>query len=109
MLQSSSPFTKAKLVAALLLGGLSLSACATRSYVREHVEIDNTRVTTVDARASDALSRADAAAAAAASANSAAQAAGADARNANARIDALTTRVDSIEQRSMTTTRRPRN
>ena len=108
MLQTSSRLAKAPLVAVLVLGGLSLSACATKQYVQEQVEIVNTRVTAVDAKASDALARADAAAAAAANANSAAQAAAADARNANSRLDALTTRVDTIDQRTMTT-RRPRN
>jgi hypothetical protein len=107
MLQSSSLLAKLPLAAALVLGGLSLSACATKQYVQEQVEIVNTRVTAVDAKASDALARADAAAAAAANANNAAQAAAADARNANSRIDALSTRVDTIDQR--TTTRRPRN
>lgn len=87
--------------AALAFGGLSLSACATKGYVDEQIEMVNTRVTAVDAKASDALARADAA-------NAAAQAAGADARNANQRLDQLTTRVDTMEQQAAAA-RRPRN
>jgi hypothetical protein len=104
-----APNRSAKILAAamLVIGGLSLTACATKEYVREQVEIVNTRVTTVDAKATDAVQRADAAASAAQSAASAAQAAAADARTANQRLDQLTTRVDAVEQRS--TTRRPRN
>ena len=91
---------KIKLVAIVALGGLSLSACATKAYVREQVETVNTRVTAVDAKAQDALQHADAAA-------SAAQAAAADARTANQGVDQLTTRVDGLEQ--LVKTRRPRN
>ena len=85
--------------AAIILGGLSLSACAT-NYDEEFAAI-NSRITAVDAKASDALQRADAAAAAA-------QAAGSAASNANQRIDALTTRVDTLEQQAVVS-RQPRN
>ena len=95
---SNNSTAKLGVVAAIVLGGLSLSACA--NYDDEFAAI-NTRITAVDAKASDALARADAA-------NAAAAAAAADARNANARIDALTTRVDTIEQRTVVT-RSPRN
>jgi len=94
------------LAAVLVLGGLSLSACATRSYVDEQIATVNNRISAVEARTSDAIARADAA-------NATAQAAATDARNANARLDQLTTRVTTVEQRSMTSTtttgRRPRN
>lgn len=86
--------------AALVAGGLSLSACATRGYVDERIAEVNARIDTVDRKATDALARADAA-------NAAAQAAANDARNANSRIDQITTRVDTIEQQA--TARRPRN
>ena len=86
--------------AAIILGGLSLSACAT-NYDDEFAAI-NSRITAVDAKASDALARADAAGAAATAAAN-------DARNANARIDALTTRVDGIEQTLATRPMAPRN
>jgi hypothetical protein len=61
----------------------------------------------VDAKATDALQRADAAAAAAAAAAGVAATAATDAQNANRRLDALTPRVDQLEQRPPL--RRPRN
>jgi outer membrane murein-binding lipoprotein Lpp len=73
------------------VGGLSLSACATREYVDKQIATVNGRVDSVDAKASDAIQRADAA-------NAAAQAAAGDARTANQRLDQLTPRVDSLEQ-----------
>jgi len=73
-------------------GGLSLSACATKEYVNEQIATLNQHVSAVDAKATDAIQRADAA-------NAAAQAAAGDARNANQRLDQLTPRVDAIEQR----------
>jgi outer membrane murein-binding lipoprotein Lpp len=87
------------LASALVLGGLSLSGCATEKYVDEHIAVVNSRVDAVDAKASDAIQRADAAAAAA-------QAAAADARTANQRLDELTPRVQTLEQRPA---KRPRN
>ena len=89
---------KLGMVAAIALGGLSLSACAT-NYDEEFAAI-NSRISAVDAKATDALQRADAA-------NAAAAAAAADARNANTRLDALTSRVDVIEQQGVS--RMPRN
>lgn len=82
---------RAPLAFALVLGGLSLSACATKSYVDEQIAGVNSRVSAVDAKAQDAIQRADAAA-------SAANAAAADARNANQRLDQLTPRVERLEQ-----------
>ena len=96
-----------KLAAVLILGGLGLSACATREYVGEQIATVNSRVDAVDAKATAAQQRADAAAAAAQSADSAAQAAAASGTQANQRLDALTPRVDTIEQRGMR--RRARN
>ena len=89
---------KLGMVAVIALGGLSLSACAT-NYDEEFAAI-NSRISAVDAKASDALQRADAA-------NATAAAAAADARNANTRLDALTSRVDVIEQQGVS--RMPRN
>ena len=89
---------KLGMVAVIALGGLSLSACAT-NYDEEFAAI-NSRISAVDAKATDALQRADAA-------NAAAAAAAADARNANTRLDALTSRVDVIEQQGIS--RVPRN
>jgi len=90
------PQYRTPLALALILGGLSLSACATRDYVDEQIAAVNMHVAAVDAKASDAIQRADAAAGAAQSANSAAQAAAsaaqaaaADAQRANQRLDQL--------------------
>jgi outer membrane murein-binding lipoprotein Lpp len=90
---------RVKLVAVIVLGGLSLAGCATKKYVNEQIADVNGRVSAADAKASDALQRADAA-------NAAAQAAAGDARTANQRLDQLTARVDSMEQRPL---RSPRN
>jgi outer membrane murein-binding lipoprotein Lpp len=94
------PHTPLKIAALLVVGGLGLSACATRGYVDEQIAAVNTRITGVESKADAALQRADAAGAAA-------NAAAADARNANQRLDALTPRVDSLEQQQATA-RRPR-
>ena len=99
--------TSVRLAAVLILGGLGLSACATTDYVDEHIAAVNARVDTVDAKASDAIRRADAAAAAAQTAEATAQAAATDARTANQRIDELTGRVGSLEQRAAA--KAPRN
>jgi len=87
---------------ALVLGGLSLSACATRSYVDEQIASVNTHISAVDAKATDAQQKADAA-------NAAAQAAATDARNANQRLDQITTRVDTLEQNAAAAPRRARH
>jgi murein lipoprotein len=86
--------------AAALLGGLGLSGCATKGYVNEQSAGVSQRIDALEQR----LQQTDAAAQGAAQA---AQAAQGDARNANQRIDALTGRVDAIEQRLAA--RRPRN
>lgn len=98
---------KVPIAAALVLGALSLSACATRGYVDEQIATLSTRVDAVDAKAQDAIQRADAAASAAQAAATAAQAAAADAQSANQRLDQLTPRVDTLEQSQVR--RRPRN
>jgi hypothetical protein len=107
MPQATNHIAKIPVAAALVLGALSLSACATKEYVNEQIALVNTRVDAVDAKAQDGIRRADAAASAAAAAAGAAEAAAADARNANQRLDQLTPRVDSLEQ--STARRRPRN
>lgn len=94
----SDHIRKVQLAAIIVLGGLSLSACATRGYVDEQIAMVNTHVNAVDAKASDALQRAEAANSAAQAAGSAAQSAMAAAQNANSRLDQLTPRVDTIEQ-----------
>ena len=77
-------------LAAVAVGGLSLSACATTDYVDEQIAAVNTRIDGVDAKAS--------------------QAAQTEAQNANRRLDALTGRVDRLEQAQVAAQqRRPRN
>jgi outer membrane murein-binding lipoprotein Lpp len=97
------PMTRKSLatVAAVVVGGLSLSACATTDYVDEQIAAVNTRIDGVDAKASQAASAASAA-------QAQAQAAATDAQNANRRLDQLTGRVDRLEQQA-TAQRRPRN
>src|SRR5687768_11194119 len=105
------PVGPIKMAAVLVLGGLGLSACATRGYVDEQIAAVNTRISSLEASTTRRADAADAAAqaanAAAQAANTAAQAAATDARGANQRLDQLTTRVDTMEQQ--TVRRRPRN
>ena len=97
------PITRKSLaqVAIIAMGGLGLSACATTDYVDEQIAMVNTRIDGVDAKASQAAS-------AAAAADAKAQAAATEAQNANRRLDALTGRVDRLEQ-AAAAQRRPRN
>jgi outer membrane murein-binding lipoprotein Lpp len=102
MLQNTT--ARVGLAFALVLGGFSLSGCATEKYVDEHVAALSTRIDSVDAKASDGIQRADAAMSqaqaansAAQAANSAAQAAAADARTANQRVDQLTGQVQQLQ------------
>ena len=99
-----NPIAKIPVALVLLLGGLSLSACATEKYVDEHIAAVNMRIDGVEAKANDGIQRADAAMSAAQQANSAAQAAmsaaqaaGASAQSANSRLDQLSGRVDVLE------------
>jgi outer membrane murein-binding lipoprotein Lpp len=68
-----------------ILGGLSLSACATEDYVDKHIAIVNDRVSALEARVQQV--------------DATAQSASSAAQNANQRLDQLTARVDAIEQR----------
>lgn len=95
----SNPTGKLRMAAIIVLGGLSLSACATRSYVDQQIAAVNDRISAVDAKATDAQQQA-------AAANSAAQAAANAAANANSRIDQLTTRVDTMQQQTVVRTPR---
>src|SRR5687768_10821988 len=54
-----------RFVLVLAAAGMSLSACATKDYVDEQIAGVNSRIDSVDAKAQDAIQRADAAAAAA--------------------------------------------
>ncbi len=88
-------------LAVVAAGGLSLSACATTDYVDEQIATVNQRIDGVEARLNTTTTTANAAQAAAA-------AAAGDAQNANRRIDALTSRVDRLEQ-AAAAQRGPRN
>ena len=81
-------------VAVMALGGLSISACATTDYVDEQIAMVNQRIDGVEANLAQTTSTANAAAA--------------DAQNANRRLDALTGRVDRLEQ-AAAAQRQPRN
>jgi outer membrane murein-binding lipoprotein Lpp len=87
----------------VVLGGLSLSGCATEKYVDDHIATVNQRIDAVDAKAQDASQKADAA-------MQRADAANASAQQANQRLDQLTPRVDAVEQHAMAAkAKKPRN
>jgi outer membrane murein-binding lipoprotein Lpp len=99
-------FAPASVVAVVVLGGLSLSACATQEYVDHRIAEVNDHINAVDAKATQAGEKADAA-------MTAAQAAQAAASQNGQRIDQLSTRVDTLQtdiqqQQQTTTTRTPR-
>jgi hypothetical protein len=98
MSREKSRFGSLPIAAALVLGALSLSACATKDYVDEQIAAVNGHINAVDAKATEAGQKADAAAAAAQAAQSTASTAEAAATQANQRLDALTPRVDALEQ-----------
>jgi len=103
MVRLINPWASVRLASVLLVGGLALSACATTEYVDQQIATVNGRIDTVDAKAQDAIQRADAA-------NAAAQAAAGEAQNANQRLDQLTGRVGSLEQAAAARpTKMPRN
>lgn len=102
----------ARALAAVAVGGLVMTGCATNGYVDEQIAAVNSRIDATDARVTTATQRADAAQQtanqanqAATAANSAAQAAATDARTANQRLDQMGGRVDALEKPP---TRRPR-
>jgi outer membrane murein-binding lipoprotein Lpp len=84
-----------------ILGGLSVSGCATEKYVDEHIAVVSQRVDALEAKVAQVDQAAQAA-------NQAAQAAGASAQNANQKVDALSARVDTIEQ-TLAAKKKPRN
>lgn len=109
MTEKRSRLVGLRVAGAVVLAGMSLSACATEDYVNQHIAAVNARIDQVDAKATDAGQKADAAMQAAQAANAAAQSAQASASQANQRIDALTGQVQSIEQRLSEHLKPPRN
>ena len=96
-----SPRRSIAIAALTIVGGISLSGCATTEYVDEQIALVNGRVGALEARVNEVNNTAQ-------SALQGAQAAAGEAQRANQRIDELTGRVDGIEQR-LATQRRPRN
>jgi len=79
------------IAAALVFGGLGLSACATQGYVDRRIDEVNVHLTAVEAKANEADQKAD-------TAMSAAQAAQASATQANQKADQLSTQVSGLQQ-----------
>ena len=93
MIQSKRRLARLSAVAGVVvLGGFSLSACATTEYVDARVAEVNTHLSAVDAKATAADQKADQALAAA-------QAAQAAAAQANQRIDSLTATIQQAPPR----------
>jgi murein lipoprotein len=98
-----SSMSKLALPVAVAAGALSMGGCATKSYVREQIAPLSQRVDSIDARlqATDGTAK---------QALAEAQAASGQAQNNGQRIDQLSGRVDSIEQRmAQAQKKRPRN
>jgi outer membrane murein-binding lipoprotein Lpp len=91
MIQVKKGLARLSVVGAVVLGGLSLSACATTQYVDQRIAEVNAHIAAVDAKATAADQKAD-------QALSAAQAAQASATQANGRIDSLTATVNNLQQ-----------
>jgi outer membrane murein-binding lipoprotein Lpp len=102
-------FRRKSIAAAALtvVAGLGLSGCATEDYVDQHIATVNMRIDGVEANVQQVSAAAAAAQASADQANSAAQGAAGSAQQANQRIDALSSRVDALEQHPQL--KRPRN
>ena len=91
--------------AMILVGAMSLSGCATKSYVREQIAPVSQRVDALEAKLAETDGTAK-------SALSQAQAAAGQAQNNGQRLDQLNARVDGIEQKmqaAANTRKRPRN
>lgn len=88
-------------VALLLIGGVAVSGCATKSYVREQIAPVSQRVDTLEVRLQETDGVAKAALAEARAASGQSQANG-------QRLDQLTGRVDGVEQRLSAQESRPK-
>jgi outer membrane murein-binding lipoprotein Lpp len=91
MIETKRSFARLPAVAAAVLGGLALSACATTQYVDQRIAEVNTHIAAVDAKATAAGQTAD-------QALSVAQAAQAAAAQDSQRIDSLTATVNGLQQ-----------
>jgi len=102
-----SPFiAKLAPAAVILIGGLSLSGCATKDFVREQVAVVSHRVDAVEAKLQDTDATAKSALSQAQAASAQAQAAAGQAQNNGQRIDQLNGRVDGIEQQMQASKRK---
>jgi murein lipoprotein len=90
----------------ILVGGVAVSGCATKSFVREQIAPVSQRVDALETRLQETDGTAKAALAQA-------QAASSQAQSNGQRLDQLTTRVDSVEQQQIQMQqkqrKRPRN
>lgn len=93
--------TKSLAAATIAIAAVGLGGCATTDYVDEQIALVNSRIDGVEAQLRTTTQTAN-------TAQTTAQAAATDAQNANRRLDALTGRVDRLEQAS-TRNRSPRN
>jgi hypothetical protein len=106
MFRVQNRFASLSVVGALLLGGVSLSACATTEYVDQQVATVNGHLAQVEAKANDAGQKADAAMTQAQAAQSTAQAAQSTAsaaqtaaQSAAASAQDASARVGTVEQK----------
>ncbi|MET4898143.1 hypothetical protein RN629_13440 [Sphingomonadaceae bacterium jetA1] len=92
--------SKSLLAAMIVAGGLGLSGCATKSFVREQIAPVSQRVDTLEGRLQETDGTAK-------SALAQAQAAAGQAQNNGQRLDQLNGRVDGVEQRLTVQERKP--
>jgi hypothetical protein len=115
MFRVKSLFASLPVVGAVVLGGASLSACATTEYVDQQVATVNGHLAQVEAKANDAGQKADAAMTQAQAAQSTAQAAQSTASaaqtaaaSASASAQDASARVGTVEQK-VAQAKQPRN
>ena len=97
----SPALTKFAPAMAILVGGVGLSGCATKAYVRDQIAPVSQRVDALETRLQETDSTAKSALAEARAASGAAQ-------NNGQRLEQLNGRVDGVEQRLQAQERRPK-
>lgn len=94
----------------VVVAGVALSGCASKSYVREQIAPVSQRVDALETRLQETDGTAKAALSQAQAAAGQAQAAAGQAQANTQRLDQLTSRVDTVEQEQAAAKRkRPRN